>query len=297
MKVHSIYNTSDGNATRVYNKNKALLIDCGVSMKKLFWTSRFKIDAIFLTHEHSDHASGVGVIGRATSAPIYIHEDIYDKIKKKYPLNNCKVNIINENEPILVGDFIVESYRTSHDVIGYYFIITETPTNAKYCHLTDTGTFLPSMYEKIIDCDAILLETNYDERKLELFQGYTEWNKNRIKSDVGHLGIQQTIDFIKDNVILEYTQWVGLGHLSPRTNDYKTVHERLYSNFPEYKHFFCFPGNTFLEIVNPDDFIYNSTRNVKYQYRYAKGIYSDYVKSINTIKKEYLKIKTKIEWK
>ena len=269
MKVHSLYSTSDGNACRVYNNNNSILIDCGVSKTKLFNAGDFPIDAIFITHEHSDHTKGIGAIGRTTGAPIYLHKGIHEKLKYRYALNGCNIKYISNGKPISIGDFKVVPHPTSHDVQhSFYFTVEEKSTNAKYCHITDTGMFLPEMYVKIKECDALLLEMNYDENKLDQFDGYPEFHKNRIKSDKGHLGIQQTIDFIKNNLELSKFQWIGFGHLSPRTNDYKIVHKRLRSNFPDYKHFYYFPGNTYLNIINPNEFyIDKSNRNEDYKYK------------------------------
>ena len=254
MKVHSLYSTSDGNACRVYNNNNSILIDCGVSKTKLFNAGDFPINAIFITHEHSDHSQGIGVIGRATGAPIYLHKGIHEKLKYRYALDNCNIKYIKNGKPILIGDLKVTPHPTSHDVqYSFYYMVEDKSTNSTYCHITDTGMFLPEMYTNIKKSDALLIEMNYDENKLDRFDGYSKFHKNRIKSDVGHLGVQQTIDFIKNNLDLSKYQWVGFGHLSPRTNDYGTVSKKLFSNFPDYKHFYCFPGNTYLNIVNPNE--------------------------------------------
>jgi phosphoribosyl 1,2-cyclic phosphodiesterase len=268
MKVHPLYSSSDGNACRVYNDNNSILIDCGVSKRKLFSNGVFPIDAIFVTHEHSDHANGIGVIGRATGASIYIYKGIHKKLKYRYALDSCNIKYISKGKQILIGDLKVTPYPTSHDVqYSFYYIVEEKSTKAKYCHITDTGMFLPEMYENIKKCDALLLEMNYDENKLDQFDGYAQFQKNRIKSDVGHLGVQQTIDFIKNNLNLNKFQWIGLGHISPRTNDYKIIHKRLHLYFPDYKHFYYFPGNTYLNIINPNEFhIDKSNRNEDYKY-------------------------------
>lgn len=269
MKVYSLYSTSDGNACRVYNNNTSILIDCGVSKTKLFSNGVFPIDAIFVTHEHSDHSQGIGVIGRATGATIYIHKEIYEKLKHRYALDSCNVKYLRNGKKILIGDLEVTPHPTSHDVqYSFYYMVEDKSTNSIYCHITDTGMFLPEMYANIKKSDALLLEINYDENKLDRFDGYSRFHKNRIKSDKGHLGLQQTINFIKNNLDLNKFQWIGFGHLSPRTIDYGIVSKKIYSNFPSYKHFYCFPGNTYLDIINPNEFdIDKSNRKGNYKYK------------------------------
>ncbi len=73
MKVHSLFSSSDGNACRVLNDSASILLDCGVSKKSLFQSGLFPIDAVFITHTHSDHIKGVGAVARATGADVYLH--------------------------------------------------------------------------------------------------------------------------------------------------------------------------------------------------------------------------------
>lgn len=219
MFVHSLYSSSAGNACRVYNDETSILIDAGVSYKKLAKIAGegFAPDALFITHEHGDHIAGAGVLGRKTGCPIYLPQASY--MEKQATFEKCSTHYIEGGSVTTIGDFEVLAFSTRHDShasVGY--VVTEISTSKQFGYLTDTGSFSKLMKKSLHGCDAYLLEADYDLQELEDYEDYADVHKERIRGPWGHLGNDQTLDFIDECIDLENTQWILLGHLSPRTN-------------------------------------------------------------------------------
>ena len=118
MYVNSLYSSSSGNCTRVYNDTTSILLDCGVSMKKIFADEEFPIDAIFCSHEHSDHVVGAGVICRKLKVPVYIHDQSYEPLKERI-FKKCDDYIINfqGGHAVTIGDFRITVFSTQKTVV------------------------------------------------------------------------------------------------------------------------------------------------------------------------------------
>jgi phosphoribosyl 1,2-cyclic phosphodiesterase len=253
MKVKSIYSSSSGNTCHISNDNTSILIDCGVSYKRLMADGEFPVDALFITHEHSDHVAGAGVLGRKVSMPIHIHEHSYEHVQAKI-FKKCDelINYIEGGDIVTVGDFSVEAFTTRHDSKngGLGYIITDTSTGKKFGYLTDTGSITKMMESKLAGCDAYLLEADYDETLLAMYEGYDEILKERIGGPYGHLSNDQIMDCIENCIKDEFdkVQWILFGHLSDKTNTPELVKEAFCTKFPEFKNIYIAPHEE-LEIV------------------------------------------------
>jgi len=204
--------------------------------------NEFPVDAVFVTHEHSDHLKGVGVIGRYSGAPIYIEEKAYLLKKDSFNFKNCTLKFISAGDKIEIGDVIVEAHKTSHDSIeGLFFIVEEKKTKLRYGHLTDTGKITPKMTTALQSCDGLLLESNHDIDLLMDYPLYPDITKNRIKSNLGHLSNKQTMEFIRDNLDYNKLQWIVFGHLSKNSNSPEMVLEAKNEIIPEFKKVYFTP--------------------------------------------------------
>ena len=231
----------------MFNDSASILIDCGVSVKSLFQSGRFPIDAIFVTHTHSDHIKGVGAVARTIGADVYLHrgalEDIYNS--NRGLLKNCSVKHIEESVPIKIKSLEVIAYPTSHDKPNsLFFIVRDQNTNIKFGMVTDTGRSTNEMNSELNKCAALLIEANYDEDYIDEYDGYSQLQKNRIKSGKGHLSTQQTIRFIDKHIDLKKVSWLACGHISPRTNRITWVKRKLRKAFPKYRKFHIAPFDT-----------------------------------------------------
>ncbi len=220
-------------------------MDCGVSLARLFEKGRFGMDAIFITHEHHDHIQGVGALGRSTGAKIFIHPASHEVLLSRNHrfFKGCNIAMIEEGESAAVDSLMISAHKTSHDAAaGLYYTFRDESNGAKFGMLTDTGMYFPAMAKVLSACDALLLETNYDQELLEQYPDYPDAHKARIRSRRGHLSIDQTINFISKRIDLEKMQWITFGHLSVRTNDPDIVLQRTKSAFPEFQNFLISPS-------------------------------------------------------
>jgi len=236
MYIHSLYSSSSGNCTRVYNDTTSILLDCGVSMKRIFANGDFPIDAIFCSHEHSDHVAGAGVLCRKLKVPIYIHKKSYEPLMEKI-FKKCEdyINEFEGGQAITIKDFRISAFSTRHDSKngGMGYIVKELSTGKLFGYLTDTGSFTKLMKETLQGCDAYFIEAAHDIEMLKNNDQYDDILKDRIMSPFGHLSNEQTMQFLDDVVKENFnqTQWIIFGHLSERTNTPELVKTAFYTKF------------------------------------------------------------------
>jgi phosphoribosyl 1,2-cyclic phosphodiesterase len=218
----SLYSGSSGNSIFVSSGNARVLIDAGMPGKSIenalkeISESPKDIDAIFVTHEHSDHVKGIGVLSRKYDIPVYASAGTWAGMAKL--IGNIKEHNIREidKDSINIKDMDVVSYRIPHDAkdpMGYALY----SGGKKVCIATDLGNFTDEVKGNIIDADLVLLESNHDVEMLK-FGPYPYVLKRRILSDVGHLSNDACGKAIVD-VINHKPKRVVLGHLS-NTNNY-----------------------------------------------------------------------------
>jgi phosphoribosyl 1,2-cyclic phosphodiesterase len=193
MRCIMLASGSKGNCVVIEGGTGSLLIDAGLSAKECLLRMEQagidagRIDALLVTHEHTDHIRGVDVLARKLEVPVYATEGTladflnFRRISTK-PLvhHTCR-----DHERFAVGDFAVEPFNISHDAkepCG--FIITEGDIRMGYC--TDTGIITPHMHYLLRDCDGIVLESNHCPDMLRNGP-YPESLKRRIRSHRGHL--------------------------------------------------------------------------------------------------------------
>lgn len=230
MRISVLSSGSKGNSTLIETENSALLIDSGLSAKKLkerildVGGQLDKIQGILITHDHSDHVSGAGVIARNLKIPVYIHQENYHR---KYQLfKNCEI-VYPKDHDFSIGDFQIESFEVSHDgsVNNGYNIIAD---NRIISHVTDLGFLSTIVLEKIQRSNLLVLESNHDPEML--YNGPYPWElKQRVASRYGHLSNQAACDLLEKLSSKEYLRTVILAHLSEENNDpllaYDMMHE------------------------------------------------------------------------
>ena len=221
-------------------------------MAKLFEHGIFDVDAVFITHAHTDHVSGAGGLGRAKRTKIYISPGALE-IRLGNNQNffkDCDVATICEGESVVVGNLSVTAHKTSHDSpSSLYYTVYDEVANTKFGLVTDTGIYRHEMKTVLNSCDALLLESNHDLAMLENFSDYHLSHKKRIKSKYGHVSNDQTIEFIDKYIDLDTKQWIALGHLSENTNTPKIALEGIKKAFPEYDGFSVVPTSEVFTIM------------------------------------------------
>lgn len=210
---------SRGNAIHISDGNTAVLIDAGLSGVEIErrlasrGLSADALDALIVSHEHTDHIQGVGVLSRRYDLPVYINADTQQAARK---LGNIKqVNRYDCGTPFAVNDMRVHPFSISHDAADPAgFTIQRNDT--KIGIATDLGIATAMVKEHLKGCSLLVLEANHDPRMLE--DGPYPWPlKQRISSRVGHLANDGTRKLLHE---LQHDQLkhVVLAHLSETNN-------------------------------------------------------------------------------
>lgn len=248
MRLMSIASGSDGNCTYIGSDNTHILIDAGISRKRIceglkqLDLSIKDIDAIFFTHEHSDHIAAAGVLARNDAIAYYTTEKTIEEILKKKSLGSIDrelFNTINKNSDILIGDLIVSPFGISHDAADpvAYTVKHAEDLSKKIGVVTDLGEYNESQIEILQNCGILLAESNHDRKMLEVGP-YPYETKRRIMSKYGHLSNDDCSDFV-NHLLHDNMKTLLLGHLSKNNNyellAYETVRHGIDSGDHEYR--------------------------------------------------------------
>jgi phosphoribosyl 1,2-cyclic phosphodiesterase len=217
-----LYSGSSGNSIFASSDKAKVLIDAGLPGKHIenalehIGQNAKDIDAIFVTHEHTDHTKGVGVLSRKYDIPIYANSATWEAMSKTLGKIKTENIRIIENNYANIKDMDVISYEISHDAAapsGYSL----SHKNKKACIATDLGIFSEEVSKHLEDADVILLESNHDIQMLK-FGPYPYNLKRRILSNIGHLSNDDCAKAII-NITNSKFKKIILGHLS-KTNNY-----------------------------------------------------------------------------
>lgn len=215
--IYPLFSGSSGNCTYIENNNQGLLVDAGVSGKRIFEAlgeSKSKVKALLITHEHSDHISGVSVVARQLKIPVYATEKTWASEKIK-GLKEEYINIIEPGEEISVAGMQVTPFLIPHDAaapVGYNFF----DEKEKVTVATDIGQMSEKLFLSLAGSKRILLESNHDIKMLQNGE-YPLWLKKRIGGARGHLSNDDAAATCA-RLIGTGTAEIFLGHLSLENN-------------------------------------------------------------------------------
>ena len=218
----SLYSGSTGNSLLLQSKHANLLIDSGVSAKKIvdgleqIGISISHIDAILVTHEHSDHIQSLGTISKKYDIPVYANQKTWDAMKvQKDKIDDKNIKYFSTNEDFEIEDVLIHSFSIPHDAVdpcGFSFISQKE----KFSIATDIGHITHTIMDSLENSKFLLLEANYEPEVLKCSR-YPYLLKTRIAGPNGHLSNQlagKTIAKLIDSGLEE----VMLGHLSKENN-------------------------------------------------------------------------------
>lgn len=222
LRFATIASSSGGNCIYIGTAYTNILIDAGLSGKRIeeglaqLELTGQDIDAVFVTHEHSDHVDGIGVLSRRYDIPVYATEGTWDNMPDKVgELRPRNKKAIYADELCCFNDLCICPFEIPHDAaqpVGYS-IITD---NDKITIATDMGHITDTVRENIKGSSVLLLESNHDIDMLK--NGPYAYNlKQRILSDKGHLSNSIAGKFLS-NVADSRLKYVFLGHLSKENN-------------------------------------------------------------------------------
>ena len=224
LRFFSIGSGSSGNCYYFGNSMSGILIDAGISSKttrkelKQIGVDFSQILGIFITHDHHDHIKSIGTLGERFHIPVYATAKTHDGIDHSYGMTQklfTSKRFLENGEEVVIGDFNVSSFPVSHDGTdnGGFFI---KYMDHRIIIATDLGCVNEHIYNHMLQSDIVILEANYD---LEMLKNgkYPYHLKQRILSDVGHLGNQEAGMFLAENWHPELKH-IYLCHLSNDNN-------------------------------------------------------------------------------
>lgn len=224
FKYSILASGSTGNATYIETDKRKILIDAGLTAKKIeeglesIGRSAKDLDSILITHEHSDHIKGIGVLARKHHLNLYANELTWRKLLDDNMLGKVDpelVKIFDMGKILTFDDIDIESFGVSHDAVApqFYRFMKD---NKSFVILTDTGYVSDRMAGTIADADAYIMESNHDVEMLRY--GPYPWRiKQRILSDKGHLSNEDGATSAL-TVIGRHTKKIFLGHRSQHNN-------------------------------------------------------------------------------
>jgi len=237
LKFCSLYSGSSGNSSLIQSENINILIDVGVSGKKIIDAlasinvSIENISAILITHEHIDHTQSIATLSKKYNIPVYANKNTWQAMGDKM-LKISKENIcyFNTNTSFVLNDLTILPFDIPHDAAEPCgFSISDG--ESKISIATDIGHMTTSILENIKNSNFLLLEANYEPDVLKC-SSYPFHLKERIASPIGHLSnieAGQTINYLSNYGVKN----IMLGHLSNENNfpelAYKSVLEQIES--------------------------------------------------------------------
>ena len=224
MNFGTIASGSSGNCLYVGSETTHLLIDAGVSGKKIaaglssFGIEPSQICAILVTHEHIDHTSGIGVLSRKYHIPVYTTIGTIGeitRIRSLGDLSKASFNVICPGKPFEIGDIRIEAFSISHDAVDPVSYTFEYG-GKKIGMVTDLGFFDDSIIDPLRNSDLLYVEANHDVRMLQAGP-YPYHLKQRILGKRGHL-CNEMCGQLVSTLCTGKLKHVILGHLSKENN-------------------------------------------------------------------------------
>lgn len=235
LKFYTLFSGSSGNCSYITDGRTKILIDAGVSCKRV--TEALKscgedisqIDALLITHEHTDHVSGVDVLCRRKGVRLFgseaalcamaISDEVYDNAVR-----------ISSGRAFSLGDITITPFNTPHDTpdpLG--FVFRDEKTGKRFGYASDLGHVSREVSGALSGCDAVYIESNHDRDML--FSGNYPYSlKRRVANERGHLSNDDCAAFLTHTCMCG-TTYAMLGHLSAENNypslAYKTSAEAL----------------------------------------------------------------------
>ncbi len=226
MKIVFASLGSKGNATLIQEGDTLIQIDMGVSLKcvraglEVLGKSFSDIEALFITHEHTDHIKGLPLY--KNKIPVYTGEGTLPGIPEE--------RFLHEGEAIDIGELTIMPFRSSHDAVHpFNFVILGG--GKKFGYVTDTGYIRSRGLKALKNCDYYLMESNYDIQML-MNGKYTAYLKRRIHGKKGHLSNIDSALYCSE-IMGSKTRQIFLGHMSDDNNLPEVALKTYYDVFEE----------------------------------------------------------------
>ncbi|MBR3313493.1 MAG: MBL fold metallo-hydrolase [Atopobiaceae bacterium] len=227
IHLHVLASGSKGNAAVVEGPTGSVLVDCGISRKRLLERARetgcdlTRIEAILVTHEHSDHTSGLPVVFRYFGVPLVATAGT---ATGRTSLADLPFTLVDHDATLNFGGMHIRAFPTSHDVndpMCFRFEVRDEngPDDElldAVAWATDTGYLTDEALDALYGCRILGIEANHDPRMLATGR-YPSWLKARVASERGHLSNAQAAEALP-TLITHHTETVVAMHLSEENN-------------------------------------------------------------------------------
>jgi phosphoribosyl 1,2-cyclic phosphodiesterase len=229
VQFASLGSGSKGNATLVRAGETLVMIDCGFSVRETvrrmarLHVEPQQLDAILVTHEHSDHSSGVAALSRRFQVPVYLTHGTCSTGRCE---GSYEQRPFNCEDTLAIGDLSIKAVAVPHDAVEP----CQYRLNWADCTLgilTDLGSITPHVIDNFRACQSLLLEFNHDLPML-LEGPYPDHLKRRVGGDWGHLNNEQAVEFLRqiDGASLRH---LVVAHISEKNNSRARAESALLS--------------------------------------------------------------------
>ena len=222
--ITSLNSGSNGNCYYVGNRDEAILVDAGLSCRETekrmvrLGLDINTIKAVFISHEHTDHVFGLPVLAKKYKLPVYITERT--RLNSGIRLLPELVHAFNSYEPVEIGRMMVHAFPKHHDAADpHSFIVSYLGVRVGI--FTDIGNACNNVVDSFSKCNAVFLESNYDEGML-MNGRYPYHLKQRIRGGKGHLSNKQAFDLFT-SCRSPFMSHLLLSHLSRENNTHDIV--------------------------------------------------------------------------
>lgn len=240
MELCSLASSSSGNCIYVGDHSTKLLVDVGISCKKIeenlsiLDISANELDGILITHEHTDHIKSLGVMARRYKIPIFATKNTWLEVLSNNSLGKIDSGLhieIFPDKEFSINNIRILPFKTSHDAVDPV-CYTFKKDEKKISIATDLGCYNDYIKERLKNSDVLFIEANHDIKMLEV-GNYPYFLKQRILSDLGHLSNETSGKLISE-LLHKNLKHIVLGHLSKDNNfpdlAFETVKLELFAN-------------------------------------------------------------------
>ncbi len=219
IEVCALASGSNGNCYYIGNETEAVLIDAGISRRQIIDRMKekkldpYKVKAVFISHEHSDHYRGAKVLSKKLNIPIYMTKETHEK--SYFTMRPTNVVVFDAGATIQIGHFSIHSFLKQHDAIEpVSFRVEYDDKNIGV--MTDIGAACENVKLHLNKCDFLFLESNYDVDMLQTGK-YPYYLKQRVAGDRGHLSNVQAKELVEEHAS-EKLHTIYLSHISEDNN-------------------------------------------------------------------------------
>lgn len=233
MRFVSIASGSSGNCIYIGSERTHILVDAGISNKRIeqglnaIGLKGSDLNGVVITHEHSDHIKGIGVLARKHGVPIYATRETLEEIAAKSSLGEYPKELFHPISPDVefsIGDLEISPFSIDHDAANPVAYRVKNGRKS-VAVATDMGHYDPYIIEHLQGLDALLLESNHDVNMLQTGP-YPYYLKRRILGDHGHLS-NENAGRLLNYILHDQMKHILLGHLSKENNYEELAYETV----------------------------------------------------------------------